>query len=74
MNEDVLSRLKRCPYCWVFNETISVEFDVAFRSWKHYDGDRNELLPHHTNDDDIIVFCQFCGDEILENDIPEVEL
>jgi len=74
MKEADLLRLKRCPYCFGDSGEVMVEFDVAFRKWKHYDGDRNAIMPHHSKDDDVIVFCLECDNEVLEQDIPEVEL
>ena len=45
MNESVLCRLKRCPYCWVFNETICPEHEADYKDYliDSYQDDQIEM-------------------------------
>lgn len=66
MDKEQLAKLKYCPYCFLDMGTIEQEFEIAYRTWRYYDAETGEEHSNMSKDDDVIVFCTKCENEILE--------
>lgn len=69
MEKSKLAELKYCPYCFMDEGVIQQEFEIAKQKWEYYDSETHEFKENRSKEDDVIVFCVRCDNEILEKDV-----
>jgi hypothetical protein len=73
MEIDQLDKLKYCPYCFKDCGLIEQEFEVAKQEWKYFDAETRSFHSNHSRENEWVVFCVKCENEILFKDICEVK-